>query len=105
MLTRLLGSGELFGLSSVSKPSSYMVNWPLRWAILKCVPFRPIGFSPPFSARGDLAVEFIEYLARQLNRVWMEGSELFSEDCRARVIRKLIEFASSPAAQPTPGGR
>jgi CRP-like cAMP-binding protein len=46
----------------------------------------------------------VEILANQLHDVWTEGSELFSEDCRARLIKKLIGFANSPASQPVPGG-
>ena len=96
-LHTILGSGDLFGLSALSRPAIYgelatsVGDTGLR-AVLTERLFVALHF------RGDLAVQLIEFLAQQLNRVWTEGSELFSEDCRARVVRKLIEFASSPAA-------
>ena len=102
-LHTILGSGDLFGLSALSRPAIYgelatsVGDTGLR-AVLTERLFVALHF------RGDLAVQLIEFLAQQLNRVWTEGSELFSEDCRARVVRKLIEFASSPAAPPRRAG-
>jgi CRP/FNR family transcriptional regulator, cyclic AMP receptor protein len=102
-LHTILGSGELFGLSALSRPAQYgELATSVGESEVRAVPTNHLFAA--LVSRGDLAVELIEFLARQLNRVWTEGSELFSEDCRARLIRKLIEFASSPAAQPAAGG-
>jgi CRP/FNR family transcriptional regulator len=102
-LHTILGSGDLFGLSALSRPAAY---GELATSVGDSE-VRAVSTERLFAAlhfRGDLAVQLIEFLAQQLNRVWTEGSELFSEDCRARVVRKLIEFGSSPAAQPVSGG-
>ncbi len=102
-LHTILGTGELFGLSALSRPAQYgELATSVGESEVRAVPTDRL-FAALLS-RGDLAVELVEFLARQLNRVWTEGSELFSEDCRARLIRKLIEFAGSPAAQPAPDG-
>jgi len=102
-LLTILGSGELFGLSALSRPEIYgKLAISVGESIVRAVPAE--GLNAALVSRGGLAVEFIKLLARQLNRRWTEGSELFSEDCRARVIRKLIEFADSPAAQRVAGG-
>jgi len=102
-LHTILGSGDLFGLSALSRPAHHgELATSVGASEVRAVPTDRLFAS--LLSRGGLAVELIEFLARQLNRVWTEGSELFSEDCRARLIRKLIEFAGSPAAQPAADG-
>jgi CRP/FNR family transcriptional regulator, cyclic AMP receptor protein len=102
-LHTILGSGELFGVSALGRQMVYgKLASSVGESEVRAVPTERL-FAALLS-RGDLAVELIEFLAKQLNRVWTEGSELFTQDCRARIIRKLIEFAGSPAAQPAPGG-
>jgi CRP/FNR family transcriptional regulator, cyclic AMP receptor protein len=102
-LHTILGSSELFGLCALSRPAVYgELAISVGESEVRGVPIDRLYAALAF--RGELAVELIEFLAQQLNRVWTEESELISADCRARVIRKLIEFAGSPAAQPISGG-
>jgi CRP/FNR family transcriptional regulator len=102
-LLAILGAGELFGLSALGGLSVYAkLAISVGHSEVRAVPAGRLHDA--LLSHGDLAIQFVEILAHQLHNVWTEGSELFSEDCRARVVRKLIEFASSPAAQSAPGG-
>jgi CRP-like cAMP-binding protein len=56
------------------------------------------------ATRGELAVQFVEILALQLHNIWTDGSTFVFDDCRIRLIRKLLWFANSPAAQSAAGG-
>ncbi len=55
-------------------------------------------------AHGEMALEFVETMARQVHLAWSEGSHFVFEDCRLRLIRTLLRFRNSPAARPIPGG-
>lgn len=102
-LLAIHGPGELFGLASLGRMAVYGKQaMSVGESIVRAVPADRLR--GVWSKRGDLAVQLIEILAIQLHRVWTEGSELFSEDCRSRLLRKLIGFANSPAAHPAPGG-
>jgi CRP/FNR family cyclic AMP-dependent transcriptional regulator len=102
-LHTILGAGNLFGLSALSRPAVYgELATSVGQSEVRAVPTERLFAA--LVSRGDLAVQLVEFLANQLNRVWTEESELFTQDCRARIIRKLIDFASSPAAQPAAAG-
>jgi CRP/FNR family transcriptional regulator, cyclic AMP receptor protein len=53
---------------------------------------------------GEMALEFVETMARQVHLAWSEGSHFVFEDCRLRLIRTLLRFRNSPAARPVSGG-
>jgi CRP/FNR family transcriptional regulator, cyclic AMP receptor protein len=102
-LLAILGAGELFGLSALGRLSVYgKLAVSVGDSQVRAVPADRIHHA--LLTHGDLAIHLVEILANQLHDVWTEGSELFSEDCRARLIKKLIGFANSPASQPVPGG-
>jgi len=53
---------------------------------------------------GEIALQFVESMARQLQEAWNEGSHFVFEDCRLRLIKTLLRFRNSPAARAVPGG-
>src|SRR5580692_6846446 len=88
-LLAILGAGELFGLSAVGRLSVYAkLAISVGESEVRAVPAGRLHDA--LLSHGDLAIQFVEILAQQLHNVWTEGSELFSEDCRLRLIRKLI---------------
>jgi CRP/FNR family transcriptional regulator, cyclic AMP receptor protein len=102
-LLSILGAGELFGLSALGRLSVYgNLAVSVGDSQVRAVPADRLHDA--LLSHGGLAIHFVEILAHQLHDVWTEGSELFSEDCRLRLIRKLVGFANSPAAQPVPAG-
>jgi CRP/FNR family cyclic AMP-dependent transcriptional regulator len=102
-LLSILGAGEIFGLAALGRLPTYgKLAISVGESQVRAVPADRLH--EILLSHGDLAIHFVEILAHQLHDVWTEGSELFSEDCRARLIKKLIGFANSPAAQPVPGG-
>ncbi len=102
-LLSILGAGELFGLSALGRLSAYgKLAVSVGDSQVRAIPADRLHDA--LLSHGDLAIHFVEILANQLHDVWTEGSELFSEDCRVRLIKKLIGFANSPAAQSVPGG-
>jgi len=49
---------------------------------------------------GELAVQLLQDMSKQLQQAWEEGSQLMFQDCRLRLIRTLLRFSTSPAAKP-----
>jgi len=102
-LLAILGESELFGISSLGSSGFYgKVAVSIGNSQVRAIPAQRLRDA--IHVHGDLAVQFVEILASQLHSCWTEETRLFSEDCHLRLIRKLIGFASSPAAQPVAGG-
>jgi CRP/FNR family transcriptional regulator len=101
-LLDILGASELFGLSSLGMALYGKLAISVGNSQVRAVPADRLRQT--LLTHGDLALQFVEILALQLHNVWTEGGNFFSEDCRLRLMRKLVGFANSPAAQPAPGG-
>jgi CRP/FNR family transcriptional regulator len=102
-LLAILGPGELFGLSSLGRLAGYG-KLAISVGDSEVIVVPADRLQNALLSHGNLAIQLVELLAHQLHSIWTEGSELFLEDCRFRLIRKLIGFAGSPAATPAPGG-
>jgi len=102
-LLDILGPSELFGLSSLGKGIHYeKVAISTGKSDVRIVPADQLRDA--LMTRGDIAVEFIQILARQLHNNSTEGNTLIFADCRVRLIQKLLWFANSPAARHLPEG-
>jgi CRP-like cAMP-binding protein len=102
-LIDILGPDEWFGSAALGGLPSYgkraiSVGDTVVWAI-------PSGeLRDELMRSGELAMHFIEIMARQLQGAWSDASRLMFQDCRLRVIKALLKFSSTPAARPVPEG-
>jgi CRP-like cAMP-binding protein len=56
------------------------------------------------ATRGDLTLQFVETMARQLYLSWAVQRDFVCSDCRLRLIKALLRFRNSPVAEPADGG-
>lgn len=91
------GSAAMGGLPSYGKRAVAMSDC-VVWAI----PARELRSE--FSRNGELALHFLESMARRLQGAWSDASRLMFQDCRLRVIKALLRFAATPAARPSAEG-
>jgi CRP/FNR family transcriptional regulator len=102
-LLDILGPGRCFGFASLGRIPQYE-------KLASCVGDAAVRVISAdrlrelLLSRSDMALEFIETMARQMHIAWTEGSHFVFEDCRLRLIRTLLRFRNSPAARPIPGG-
>ncbi len=102
-LLDILGPGRCFGFASLGRIPIYeMLAISVDDSAVRVIPADRLRES--LQAHGELAVQFIESMARQLHEAWNEGSHFVFEDCRLRLIRTLLRFKNSPAARAVPGG-
>jgi len=102
-LLEILGPSELCGLSALGMLTSHgKLAESIGNSQVRAVPADRLRTA--LASRGELAVQFVQILALQLHNIWTEGSTFIFEDCRIRLIRKLMWFANSPAATPSAGG-
>jgi CRP/FNR family transcriptional regulator, cyclic AMP receptor protein len=102
-LLAIAGRGELFGLASLGRLAVYgKLALAVGDTLIRAVSANHLRDA--FHSHGDFAVQLVEILAHHLNNIWTEGTELFAQDCRLRLVRKLIAFAGSAAAEPVVNG-
>jgi len=53
--------------------------------------------------RGDLAMGLVESMAVRLLAAWNQDSEMVAQSCRTRIIKTLLRFSDSPAAETVQG--
>jgi CRP-like cAMP-binding protein len=102
-LLDILGPGRCFGFASLGRMPfceklAVSVGQSTVWAI-SADRLREI-----FLHHGELALEFVESMARQVHDAWLQGSHFVFEDCRFRLIETLLRFKDSPAARTVPDG-
>jgi len=56
------------------------------------------------ATRGELTLQIVETLARQLYLSWAVQRDSVCSDCRHRLINALLRFRHSPVAEPAAGG-
>lgn len=102
-LLDIMGSGRCFGFASLGKIPLYQnlaisVGNSSAW-VIAADRLREI-----ILGHGELALQFVESMTRQLQEAWNEGSHFVFEDCRLRLIKTLLRFKDTPAARAVPGG-
>jgi CRP-like cAMP-binding protein len=103
ILLAILGPGDLFGLSSLGYAIVYGKR-AISFGNSKTLAASAKRLRDALLCRGDMAVQLIDILSLQLHDAWSERGQRFSQDCRFRFVKKLIEFAGSPAALPVSSG-
>jgi CRP/FNR family transcriptional regulator, cyclic AMP receptor protein len=102
-LLDILGPGRCFGFASLGRISTYeILAVSVGDSAARMIPADQLR--EILRGHGELALQFVESMARQLHEAWNEGSHFVFEDCRLRLIRTLLRFKNSPAAQAVPGG-
>jgi CRP/FNR family transcriptional regulator len=102
-LLDILGAGRCFGFASLGKIPIYeILAISVGDSTARVIPANQLR--EILLSHGELALQFVESMARQLHEAWNEGSHFVFEDCRLRLIRTLLRFKNSPAARAVPGG-
>ncbi|MGD0463132.1 MAG: Crp/Fnr family transcriptional regulator [Tepidisphaeraceae bacterium] len=102
-LLDIIGPGQCFGFASLGRIPLYenlaiSVGNSSAW-VIAADRLREI-----ILGHGELALQFVESMTRQLQDAWNEGSHFVFEDCRLRLIKTLLRFKNTPAARAVPGG-
>jgi CRP/FNR family transcriptional regulator len=102
-LLDILGPGRCFGFASLGRIPQYdKLATSVGDSAVRVVSADRLR--EMLLSHGEIALEFVETMARQMHLAWSEGSHFVFEDCRLRLIRTLLRFRNSPAARPIPGG-
>jgi CRP-like cAMP-binding protein len=102
-LLDILGAGRCFGFASIGRISVYeKLALSVGDSIVRAISAQRLR--EILLSHGELTMQFIESLARQLHEAWSEGSHFVFEDCRLRLIKTLLRFSHSPAARSVPEG-
>jgi CRP-like cAMP-binding protein len=99
-LLSILGPGEWIGSAALGQLPTYgkravTAAQTVVWAL------SAHELHHQLRVHGELAVQLLEDMSRQLQQAWEEGSQLMFQDCRLRLIRTLLRFSTSPAAKPS----
>jgi CRP/FNR family transcriptional regulator, cyclic AMP receptor protein len=102
-LLDILGPGRCFGFASLGRISAYeILAVSVGDSTVRMIPAEKLR--EILLSHGELAVQFVESMARQLHEAWNEGSHFVFDDCRFRLIKTLLRFKNSPAARAVPEG-
>ena len=102
-LLEILGPSDLFGLSALAMLPSYeKESISVGNSAVRAIPV--VSLRKALAADGELALQFIQILALQLQNLWKRGGTCLFRNSRIRLIQKLIWFANSPAARQGPNG-
>jgi len=97
-LLDILGPGQWFGAEAVGGLAHYDCQARAETAAILCV--LPAGkMLAALAQRPEASLEIIRQLSHRLHNATEEAGGLAFDDCRARLIRALLKFGRSAAAQ------